>query len=202
MMEACLTTWHIRRMSAPDRHLAATARGEPSPLEALGRWVMENLRWLKGQLRRRDRSEQDVDDLIQEAILRVAQSCQRHEVRDSAGFLVRTVTRLSMNDCRDRERHPYDPRPVEELESITPLIDTSPPPEEVVSQQQQWNLIERVLDTVDERTRKAFILNRIHGLKYAEVAQQLGVSASTVEKDITWVMALLIDAARDFVDPP
>lgn len=196
-MEAYHVTWHIRRMATPDRQLAVTTRGEPSPLEALGRWVRENLRWLKGQLRRRDRSEQDVDDLIQEAILRVAESCERYEVRDSASFLVRTVTRLSMNDCRDRQRHPYDPRPVEELDGITPLIDASPLPEEIANQQQQWKLIEEVLDTVDERTRKAFILNRIHGLKYAEVAQQLGVSASTVEKDITWVMALLIDAARD-----
>src|SRR5678809_832573 len=94
-----------------------------SALDPLATWVTRNLRWLKRQLRRRDRSEQDVDDLISEAILRVAESCERHEVRDTAGLLVRTVTRLSMNDCRDRARHPYEPESIETLEGVLPLID-------------------------------------------------------------------------------
>src|SRR5690606_10714971 len=127
---------------------------------------------------------------------------ERYEVRDSASFLVRTVTRLSMNDCRDRQRHPYDPRPVEELDGITPLIDASPLPEEIANQQQQWKLIEEVFDTVDERTLNALIRDRIHRLAYAESSQQLGVRASTVEKDITSVMARLIGASQDCADSP
>jgi RNA polymerase sigma-70 factor (ECF subfamily) len=195
-METVRPPWHIRRMPPSTRSLALPD-GEPSsPLHALAGWVADNLQWLKGQLRRRDRSEQDVDDLIQEAILRVAQSCERHEVHDVAGMLVCTVTRLSMNECRDRARRPIEPESIEALDRVRPIIDASPSAEALIEAEENWALVKKVLDTVDERTRKAFLLNRLQGLKYRDIAQQLGISVSTVEKDITWVMGLLIDAAQ------
>lgn len=184
-------------MSSRSRTSLVSGNGDPTALESLAGWVSQNLRWLKKQLKRSDRSEQDVDDLIQEAILRVAESCERHEVRDSASVMVRAVTRLSINDCRDRRRHPYEPDTIEELDKVIQLVDPSPLPEDVVALEQAWDLVAGILETLDERTRRAFILNRVHGLKYHEVARQLGVSLSTVEKDITWVMALLVDAAQE-----
>jgi RNA polymerase sigma factor (sigma-70 family) len=184
-------------MRSPTRDVRSSDGGSRTAVEGLARWVTQNLRWLKRQLKRPDRNEQDVDDLIQEAILRVAESCERHEIRDSASVMVRTVTRLSINDCRNRERHPYEAETIEELDKAIQLVDPTPLPEDVVALEQSWDLIARVLQTLDERTRRAFLLNRVQGLKYPEVARQLGVSLSTVEKDVTWVMALLIDAAQD-----
>jgi RNA polymerase sigma factor (sigma-70 family) len=158
-------------------------------------WLQGNLRWLRPQLKRRDRSEQDVEDLIQEAILRVAESCERHEVRDPASLFVRTVSRLSINASRDRERHAHARESVEELEHVLPLIDASPSAEELIASEERWHLIAEVLEGVDERSRRAFLLNRIHGQTYEQIARQLGISSSTGEKDVTWVMALLYDAA-------
>lgn len=179
--------WHIGRMSS-----------SRSTLESLAVWSVRNLKWLRKQVKRRDRSEQDVDDLIQEAILRVAESCERHELRDAAGVLVRTLSRLSINDCRDRARHPYVAEDIEALEEegFALFVDPSLLPEDVLQAEQSWDLIARVMEPLDARTRKAFMLNRIHGMKYRDIARQLKVSASTVEKDIALVMALLIEAAQ------
>ncbi len=175
-------------------------RDTPNPpsFDALARWVSNavNLNWLKSQIRRRDRSADEVDDLIQDAILRVTESCRRGEARDPAGVLVRTVSRLSMNDRRDRARHPQVDEPVEELERILPLINTAPPPEELIIAEQRWTLIAETLENVSARKREAFLLSRIHDLTYAQIAQQLKVSERTVKEDITQVMALLIDAAH------
>lgn len=165
-------------------------------LESLAAWTARNLRWLRRQVKWRDRSEEDVDDLIQEAILRVAESCGRHEVRDPAAVLVRTLSRLSINDVRDRARHPYADEDIETLDGIVQLVDPAPLPEDVIQAEQNWALIARVIERLDARTRRAFMLNRIHGMKYREIARQLQVSASTVEKDIALTMALLIEAAR------
>jgi len=169
-----------------------------SPVQALARWLSDtvNLNWLKRQIRRRDRSREDVDDLIHDAVLRVAEFCERGEARDPADVLVRTVARLSMNDVRDRSRHPYLSQPVEELDSVLPLIDAAPPPEELVAAEQRWQLVSETLETVSERMRQAFLLSRIHELTYSQIAQQLHVSERTIKEDITWVMALLIDAAH------
>lgn len=162
----------------------------------LGAWALRNVAWLRRQVRRSDRNEQDVDDLIQEAILRVAESCERHEVREPAGALVRTLTRLSINDCRDRARHPYLPETIETLETFLPFVDPAPTPDALLETEQSWALIAKVLDTLDGRVRTAFMLNRLHGMKYGDIARQLKVSVSTVEKDVALVMALLIEAAQ------
>ncbi|KMS64665.1 hypothetical protein BVRB_017930 [Beta vulgaris subsp. vulgaris] len=167
-----------------------------STLENLAAWSARNLSWLRRQVTRRDRSAQDVEDLIQEAILRVTESCERHEIRDAAGVMVRTLTRLSINDCRDRARHPYVSEDIETLEGFAPLVDPTPLPEELLQTEQNWALIARVMEPLDPRTRTVFMLNRIHGMKYRDIAGQLKVSVSTVEKDVALVMALLIEAAQ------
>jgi RNA polymerase sigma-70 factor (ECF subfamily) len=42
--------------------------------------------------------------------------------------------------------------------------------------------VEAALRALPERTRQIFLLNRIHGRKYAEIAKAMGLSQSTVEK--------------------
>jgi RNA polymerase sigma-70 factor (ECF subfamily) len=169
-----------------------------SSFDALTRWLGNavNLNWLKSQLRRRGRSPDDVDDLIQEAILRVTESCERGEARDPAAVLVRTVSRLSINDCRDRGRHPYVDTPIEELDSFLPLIDAAPMAEELIAAEQRWSIIAETLETVSPRMREAFLLSRLYEMTYSQIARRLKVSERTIKEDITKVMAVLIDAAH------
>ncbi|MDF2397682.1 RNA polymerase sigma factor [Pseudomonas protegens] len=42
--------------------------------------------------------------------------------------------------------------------------------------------VEAALRSLPQRTRQIFLLNRIHGRKYAEIAQAMGLSQSAVEK--------------------
>ena len=42
--------------------------------------------------------------------------------------------------------------------------------------------VEAALRSLPERTRQIFLLNRIHGRKYAEIAKAMGLSQSAVEK--------------------
>ena len=42
--------------------------------------------------------------------------------------------------------------------------------------------VEAALRSLPERTRQIFLLNRIHGRKYAQIAQAMGLSQSAVEK--------------------
>ena len=43
-------------------------------------------------------------------------------------------------------------------------------------------LLQRALLELPERTRAIFVLQRFEGLKYKEIADRLGISASSVEK--------------------
>jgi len=161
-------------------------------------WVGTNLRWLKGQMRRRGRTREEAEDLIQEAYLRVFEYCERGQVREPEKVLVRTVTHLLMNEDRDRQRHPHVDCALEELL----LVDSAPTPEEAVATGQRLKQVVRALGTIEARSREAFLLHRMDGLSYPQIAKQMGVSVSTIEKRIAWTMAVLLDAAGRERDRP
>jgi len=104
-------------------------------------------------LRRQGRSEEDAEDLIQEAFLRLTEYCRTQEVRNEEGFVQRTVVNLSIDRYRVDGRHPYAAQPVEELAEILPLVDSGPTPDEVLAAQDRLNEVRRVLGTVSPRTR-------------------------------------------------
>jgi len=166
-------------------------RGIFGRMDRLTRWLTGNIRWLTTQLTRRGRTREQAEDLIQEAYLRVYEYCEKGQAREPEKVLVRTVMRLSMNEWRDERRHLYLNQSVEDL----PLADPAPLPEEVLAAQTQLNRIIQTLQTVEPRTREAFLLNRMDGLSYAQIAKQMGVSVSAIEKHIAWAMAVLLDAS-------
>jgi RNA polymerase sigma-70 factor (ECF subfamily) len=58
----------------------------------------------------------------------------------------------------------------------------APSPEERESQLETLQLIDTMLDGLSGKTREAFLLSQLDGLKYSEIALQLGVSVSSVKK--------------------
>ena len=92
-------------------------------------WVMTHYRRLEKMLRRRGRTREEAEDIIQESFLRVKVYLdQGKEIREPEAFLVRTVLNLA-RDTRLHERHHlYAGKPVEELY----LADSGPTPDEVL----------------------------------------------------------------------
>lgn len=168
-------------------------------MQILADWLRSNLRWLTRQLMLYGRTREEAEDLIQDAYLRVHQYCERgNEAREPGKVLVRTVMRLSMNHVRDSHDRLHVGQPVEELM----LIDPRPPTEEVLTAQQTLSRVIRLLDSIEPRSREAFLLHRVDGLTYIQIARQLGVSVSSVEKHIAWAMAVLIDSMKRNETPP
>lgn len=160
-------------------------------MDRLTAWLRDNTRWLRAQLRRRGCTHEDAEDLIQQAYLRVFEYCQRGEVREPEKVLVRTVSNLTINASRDRSRHPRADDALEELL----LVDTAPLPDEALATRERLQQVVGTLQSVEARSREAFLLHRVDGLSYMQIARQMGVSVSTVEKRIARTMAALLTAA-------
>ena len=57
--------------------------------------------------------------------------------------------------------------------------------------------VEAALRSLPERTRQIFLLNRIHGRKYAEIAKAMGLSQSAVEKHMMRALEACKASLRD-----
>jgi RNA polymerase sigma-70 factor (ECF subfamily) len=144
---------------------------------------------LKKLLRSRGRTQDDAEDLIQDAFVRMQTYCQQgRKVHKPEAFLVRTALRLDSNAHRYARRRPH----TEVAEDLL-LLDTSPSPEELVEAEQCLARMRARLDRVSPQLREVFFLHRLEGLSRAQIAERFGVSVSTVEKQIASAVAILME---------
>ena len=140
-------------------------------------------------LLRRGRTQEEAEDLIQEAFLRMQEYCEKGgQVRQPEGFLVRTVLRLAINARRDEHRDLYA---VQDSEQIAQILDTGPMPDEVLAAEECLERMRVALDAVNRRTRDILFMHRLDGLSYAQIAQQTGLSISAIEKHMASALAIL-----------
>ncbi len=133
---------------------------------------------LRRLLRSRGRSVDDTDDLIQEAFLRLQLYCRDHSIERKEAFLIRTALNLSVDQTRREHRESLEHGVLEKLS----LIDPKPIPDEVYAGQKRLLLWERGLATLSPRRREVFLLNRLDGYSFPQIAQRLGITLSMVEK--------------------
>jgi RNA polymerase sigma-70 factor (ECF subfamily) len=141
-------------------------------------------------IQRRRSSKKDVDDLIQEAFVRMCryQQQQQEPVRDPVAFLMDCVEKVRIERFRraaitDRI---FSDEPIEEIE----CADSAATPEQDAEAQQLIERIDRCLATAHAHTREAFLLHRFGGLSYTEIAERLRISTATVQRHIARAMLL------------
>jgi len=118
--------------------------------------------------------------------------CQRGGVvQKPEGFLVRTVLRLALNARRDEHRDLYTVQKADELELV---LDTSPMPDEVFAAEECLERMRAALDGASRRTRDILFMHRLDGLSYAQIAQQTGLSISSIEKHMASALVILAKA--------
>lgn len=149
------------------------------------RLLFKNLRRL---LESRGRRADDIDDLMQEAFLRLQTYCRTHTVENTEAFLVRTVLNLSAQQGRDDRR-----QTIQDESEFLAIVDPAPSPDEVYAGQQRLLRVKTGLERLSARTREAFLMHRLDGMSYVQIAEHLGISVSMVEKHIARASFFLRD---------
>jgi RNA polymerase sigma factor (sigma-70 family) len=144
---------------------------------------------LRRLLRRRGRSADESDDLIQEAFLRLQSYCHEQHIAQPEAFLVRTVLNLIIDVKR---KHGAAPLLQGGVETMT-LVDPGPLPEEVLIGQERVRWLNTGLEALSPRVREVFLLHRLEGYSYKQIAAELDLSVSTVEKHIAKASLFLFE---------
>ena len=139
----------------------------------------------------------DVEDLLQDLYLKVAGIDGSAEVREPRAYLYRLASNLMMDRWRSGRRSAARDaawRHVAHVPGAGEDLDDAPSAEAVVVGRERLAVLLATLDRLPDKTRAIFRLHKFDDLSYAEVAQNLSVSKSTVEKHM--MSALKVLAAK------
>lgn len=166
----------------------------PDPGHAFARQFRDARGKLLGWIRRRVPDPVEAEDLLQDTFLRVTQREAPDGVAHFEGYLYRTAEsvladRYRRRSVRRADAHialePEDHR-AEDADALRALLA-----------RERLRAVSASLMALPERTRAVFVLRRLEGLRYGEIAARLKVSLSTVEKEMARAVdhLMLEDAA-------
>ncbi len=144
---------------------------------------------LVGFLRRRLPSEDDAQDIAQESLVRLMR--YRGQPPEAWTALLYRIALNAINDRARRALTHHDARHVSLDDGMAELMSPEPTQEQRLATQQQLALLQRALLALPTRCREVYLLNRIEGLSYTEIARHCGISVKAVEKHIGKALALL-----------
>jgi RNA polymerase sigma-70 factor (ECF subfamily) len=124
------------------------------------------------------RSEQDAEDLVQEAYLRAFRSFDGYRGGNPRAWLLTIVRNTCYAWLRQRRGH----LPQEDGETDPAQVPDDPAagPEAQVIRQADGRLLRSALDELPVEYREAVVLRELEGLSYKEIADVAGVPIGTV----------------------
>jgi len=148
---------------------------------------------LKGWLRSKYQNQIDVDDLVQEALLKVLAAKRRAEVKSPKAFFFAVARNLAIDHIRKQR--------VVCNESLTgkealELLDEAESVEERVSKNHELEILTEAIQSLPERCRRVFTLNKVYGMTYNEIAKEMGISFNTVSAQISIGLSRCTDYMR------
>jgi RNA polymerase sigma-70 factor (ECF subfamily) len=136
----------------------------------------------------------DAEDLLQEALVRTL-GRGMDTVCNLEAFLVRSARNQACDDAR-RARHPASPAALDA--AAFQVGDPHPLPDEHAEMRQRLARVRSGIERLPARTREIFLMHRLDGMKYREIAAALGISQSAVEKHIARAAADIADWTADY----
>jgi RNA polymerase sigma factor (sigma-70 family) len=140
---------------------------------------------------RRVRNEGEIEDLVQEVFLRLLKRGGMADMEHLHGYMFQTARSVLADHLRRRRIFRTDDH--EEFdESAHGGLHASP--EDALLGRERLARATALLLELPERTRVIFVLRRLEGMRYDDIALHIGVSVSAVEKHMQRAVAHLTDA--------
>ncbi|HEY2660396.1 MAG TPA: RNA polymerase sigma factor [Caulobacteraceae bacterium] len=180
-------------LAAAKRALSSEV-SEPAPRPATSGVQLDQLFRSQGPrllrfLARRAIGRTDADDMVQECFLRLARRTSGDTFPHNPEAYLHAI---AVNLLRDRARtkasrgdHLHEPLDEEAI------ADTSPDQEQRLELREKLDQYDAVLVRLRPKTREIFLLHRIEGLTYGQIAAKTGLSQSGVEKHMMKAIAHL-----------
>jgi RNA polymerase sigma factor (sigma-70 family) len=121
------------------------------------------------------RSVQEAKEVAQEAYVRLLSLEDSGAVSFLRAFLFKTAANLAVDRIRSRNR--------QQQALDAGLCDESreaPTPDREAASAQEVEIVRRLIGELPPKCRHAFLLHRVHGAEFSEIAQEMGLSERMV----------------------
>lgn len=123
-------------------------------------------------------NEEQAEDVTQEAFIKLWENCANVPPEKAKSFLYTVANNASLNHIAHQKVV------LDYSKKATAPVTDSQSPEFIMEEEQFKVKLQNAIGGLSEAQRSAFLLHRIDGKKYHEIADILGISVKAVEKRI------------------
>jgi RNA polymerase sigma factor (sigma-70 family) len=135
--------------------------------------------WLTRWFRRRVRNPADIEDLVQDVFTRMVSREDPEPIEHLGGYVLKTAFSVLADRSRFQSSRAAGLHVAFDSELHgEPEVD----PLRILGSKEELSAATASLLSLPERTRTVFILRRLEGQRYRDIATRLGISVSAVEK--------------------
>ena len=136
---------------------------------------------LRSYLRRKFPHLGDVDDVVQESLLRTWKAGAAGRIRSLRAYLFTAARNAAFDLFRHRAVVPMEPL----TEGMASSLEAAgADAADVATLNQEMEFLYHALAQLPDRCRQIFIMRRLQGLSQREIATRLGLAEGTVEKQM------------------
>ncbi len=159
--------------------------------DLLGRVIRDHGSAIRRFLRARLANHPDYEDLVQDIYVKLARLDNLDQKLSMGAAQTRSyLFSIATNLIRDRYRRDSIRQEVKRsLAEEEGYENHMPSPEDILISHQSLNAIRKAILRLSFSCRRAFLLSRFENLSYREIAEQMNISISMVEKHIMRALA-------------
>ena len=172
--------------------------GKAQDLSSVFNVFQENESILKKFLRRFLSNYHDIEDICQETILRALEAEKSRDIHEHRAFLF-GVSKNIVRKKLDKESKSI----VDFIEDFVPqeYVTNEPSIEDRIDSHQQMLVFGEAVATLPRQCQKVFMLKKVYGYSHKEIAKELGISTSTVEKHVAAGLKRCDDYMKKQLEP-
>ena len=160
------------------------SRSTPLPTDFGGVWARYHTPLLRYFVRRGFAADA-AQDCVQDVFVRLMRR-DLSAINDVEAYLFAVAASVAID-----QRRRITVRPATDAIEKIELASREPGPASVYESREAIVLIERALGELPARTREVFLLNRLDGLTYTQLAARCGLSVAAIEKHMSKALAHL-----------
>jgi RNA polymerase sigma-70 factor (ECF subfamily) len=124
-------------------------------------------------------------DLVQDAFTKIWENCSQIDFNKVKTYLLTTVNNLFLNTIKHN-------KVVLAFAKDSPNLDTTNQSPEYLFEEEEFKVkLQNAIASLTESQREVFLMNRIDGKKYREIAELLDISQKAVEKRMSAALKIL-----------